>query len=119
MILSTRLKIKSWGALSLLSGLLVITLVGCNRPEQEQKLSPEAQIRLDKLNSWDAEELDVAECPTSYPGRIPSGETNGWIHTHKRGLEDLGFYVHWNCETMVYEVTGREQAFLAFCDCKR
>jgi hypothetical protein len=86
---------------------------------QKKDISLTAKAVLDKLNSWDTEELSVAECPNLYPGRVASGETMGWISAHKQELRKLGDAVQWNCEKKQYEIVTREQTPSAKCDCKQ
>lgn len=59
----------------------------------------EAQPILDDLNRWCAgqgDECDVAERRDAYPGRVASGETNGWISAHREQLAALGVTVVWD-----------------------
>jgi hypothetical protein len=72
--------------------------------ESSDEISSEVQAIVDKLNDWDKEELDVVECPNLYPNRVSSGETKGWIITHKQELEKLGFTVKWNHDKKIYEL---------------
>jgi len=52
---------------------------------------------LASLNEWDINELDLYERPQAYPKNyITSGETNGWIDTHKEELKELGAEVIWD-----------------------
>jgi len=102
--------------LSIFLGFVLAVSVSCSG--QKKEISSTAQASLNKLNSWDSEELDVAECPNLYPGRVVSGETNGWIFAHKEELRKLGVAVQWNCETKIYEVVTGEQTPSALCGCQ-
>lgn len=59
---------------------------------------------LAKLESWDREECDVAERPAAYPGRVASGETNGYLDTQKAALRELGVEVRWDAAALHYRV---------------
>jgi len=65
-------------------------------------IDPKALILLGKLNSWDGEECDIHERPEAYPDRVASGESNGWIDTHKEGLAKLGYEVAWDAKVRRY-----------------
>ena len=80
-------------------------------------LTPTAKQVLDMLNSWDLGELSIAECPKDYPGRVASGETNGWILSYKEQLRKLGIEVRWNCEKEKYEIVSEKQASSPVCGC--
>ena len=77
-------------------------------PTDKAAVTDEIKQALDRLNDWDKEEMDVHERPERYPNRKPSGETNGWIHTHKDKLAELGVSVRWNADKKQYEIV--EQA---------
>jgi hypothetical protein len=64
----------------------------------------EAERLLAELNSWPEDELDAYERPEEYPGFVSSGETGGWVLTHKELLKDEGVRVKWNAEKMQYEI---------------
>ncbi len=59
---------------------------------------------LSRLDSWDKEECDVAERPAAYPGRVASGETNGYLETQKQALAALGVEVVWDPGSRRYRV---------------
>jgi len=59
---------------------------------------------LARLNSWDRQECDVAERPTLYPGRTASGETNGFLGTHKELLSFAGVEVEWVWQVRTYRI---------------
>jgi hypothetical protein len=63
-----------------------------------------ARAVLDKLNGWPRDEIDVFERPRSYPGRVASGETNGFLGTHKTALHELGVDVQWDAMASRYRV---------------
>ncbi|MBN1765431.1 MAG: hypothetical protein JW860_09265 [Sedimentisphaerales bacterium] len=69
-----------------------------------EEVSLEVQELLDKLNSWDKQELDVLEHPDKYPDHIVSGESKGWVGTQKDRLKELGFAVNWNEDHKIYEL---------------
>jgi hypothetical protein len=84
-----------------LCALLFLSVVACasgGADEAEQR----ARERLKSLNRWERDELDVAENPKKYPGRKPSGETNGWIATHKQELDKLGYEAVWKPDDRQY-----------------
>ncbi len=56
------------------------------------------------LNNWDTEELAAYEQPNAYPKYKTSGETNGWIITHKKLLQAKGVSIKWNKERMLYQI---------------
>ena len=68
-----------------------------------------AQEILDDLNEWDIEELDIFENPDKYPNRMASGETGGWVLSHKRELKELGYSVRWNNDKKLYELEPIEE----------
>lgn len=73
---------------------------------------------LNKLNAWDSDELDAAECPCWHPGRISTGETNAWIASLKQDLMTLGFVARWNHRKMIYElVLLGDRTVFPLCDC--
>ena len=86
---------------------------------QNRNISPTAKVMLDKLNSWDSDELNVAECPQDHPGRVVSGETNGWILAHKEELQKLGVRVRWNCGKKMYEPVNEERTLPPVCGCRQ
>jgi hypothetical protein len=63
----------------------------------------EAERLLSELNSWPEDELDAYERPGEYPGLFASGETVGWVETHKELLKDEGIRVKWNTAKKIYE----------------
>ncbi len=65
-----------------------------------------AKQALDRLNSWDPEELDVAQRPGAYPQRAASGETNGWISSNQEFLNDYGVYVAWDGPARKFKVVS-------------
>ena len=67
-------------------------------------LPQEAVNGLKRLNGWHREECDVAERPSQYPGRVSSGETNGFISSAKEALARLGVSVGWDHAAGVYRV---------------
>lgn len=75
-----------------------------NKTIDLSEVSPEVKASFQRLNEWDIEVIDVLECPDKYPGRITSGEANGWIAAHKDKLKELGFVVEWNCDTKAYKL---------------
>ncbi len=86
---------------------------------QNKSISPTVKAVLDKLNSWDIEELSVVECPQDHLGRVASGETNGWILSYKEELKGLGVKVRWNCEKKAYDVVTEEQTLSPMCGCRQ
>jgi hypothetical protein len=94
----------------------VLLLVSCY-PSKGITPSPESQVTeiLSKLNSWPAEELHVFECQKQFPGRVASGQTGGWVLSHKRLLEDVGIFVRWNCVTQADEIM--EEDAPPICNC--
>jgi len=70
-------------------------------------LTSEIRKILDKLNQWDKEEMDVYENRAAYPGRVSSGETNGWVETHKALLLEKGAKVNWNHSALRYELADK------------
>lgn len=77
---------------------------GAESPELELPgLSTEGLAVLARMNEWctaQADECDVAERPDAHPGRAASGETNGWIHSHREQAAEHGI-------TAVWDVGGR------------
>ena len=63
---------------------------------------------LTSLNRWDKIEFDTLECPEKYPRIKPSGETGGWVYSHKEILREKGYTVEWNRELMKYELRKLE-----------
>ncbi|UIR57533.1 hypothetical protein LZQ00_06860 [Sphingobacterium sp. SRCM116780] len=59
---------------------------------------------LQKLNSWSSENLDSYERPFAYPNYVSSGETDGWVTSHKNQLYQLGATVIWNEKKKLYEL---------------
>ena len=96
------------GLLALVSVLSVAWTCSRRTPTPDEILS-EAQAVLENLNRWDKVELDIAESPEKYPGRIASGETHGWILTHQHQLKQLGFVARWNRERRIYEIHKHSQ----------
>jgi len=83
---------------------LVLFGLACSKKNNMTGEEPvEAQKILEKLNDWDKTELDIFEKPDKYPDRIVSGQTKGWVETHKEDLKKLGFTVIWNSDKKVYE----------------
>lgn len=72
---------------------------------QKTDLQQKAKIDsiIQSLNEWDTQELDLYERPEAYSNeRITSGETNGWIMTHKEHLKELGAEVIWDPKKKKY-----------------
>ncbi|MCP4544014.1 MAG: hypothetical protein GY832_43430 [Chloroflexi bacterium] len=95
-----------------LVGLFLIMLIGY---EGERNILPEAQLRIDRLNNWNSEALDIVECPNLPPGFVDMGETGGWILMHKEELQKLGVSVRWNHAKMLYEIVSEEETSSALC----
>ncbi len=85
---------------------LILTLACSNKADISGEVPPEVQELLEKLNSWNKEELDVLEHPDKYSGRIASGETKGWVDVHKQKLKELGFLAKWNSNKRIYEIVS-------------
>ena len=97
---------------------MVLLIIGlgcaCDETKSEPKGSGEINIRQDglnmkkaedvllKLNSWDKEELSIAESNEKNVVRKASGETHAWIQLHKEILEELGFHVRWDPKEKSY-----------------
>jgi len=69
------------------------------------KPEPDVQQLLNKLNSWDKEELDRYERPNLYPGIKTSGETNAWIEEHKKLIQGQAANVIWDSQKKEYYIT--------------
>lgn len=89
---------------------------GINTATTSPEASSQVSEILSKLNSWHTEELYVFECHKQFPGRVASGQTGGWVLSHKRLLKDLGIYVHWNCVNQAYEIIQAEDS-TPVCNC--
>ncbi|MBO6938104.1 MAG: hypothetical protein JJ863_24255 [Deltaproteobacteria bacterium] len=62
-------------------------------------LSEEGLAVLDRMSEWctnQGDDCDVAERPDAYPDRISSGETNGWIHSHREQAAEHGIAAVWS-----------------------
>ncbi len=62
-------------------------------------LSAEGLAVLERMNEWCAaqdDECDVAERPEAHPSRAASGETSGWIHSHREQLAEHGITAVWD-----------------------
>ncbi len=57
------------------------------------------------MSEWCAnqdDECDVAERPDAYPNRASSGETNGWIHSHREQAAEHGIIAVWSVSRRRY-----------------
>lgn len=77
--------------------------------DETDENSNEAEIQslIAKLNGWDKDELHVYEMQQHFPDQKTSGETNGWIGTHKEALEALGIQVRWDAIKREYQVADQ------------
>ncbi len=62
---------------------------------KENRWPRDPRLLLERLNRWDKDELDVVETPAAHRGRVASGETGGWVSSHKAELHALGYAVKW------------------------
>ena len=111
-----------FGSILMLIGLGLPTNIACDSPGKlqiegnkdhpvafkEANMSKpafkKAKSLLDKLNSWEKEELDLAEHPSRHDDMVPAGETNSWIHYHKSELKKLAYEARWNSRARMYEL---------------
>ena len=102
--------------------LLSIVMSSCRKQTQEVTLPTSTpsleEEALKNLNDWNPEELEALECPSKYPGRVVSGETNAWVSMHKQELQSLGLNGRWNCEKKVYEIIDTKQSSVPICECR-
>jgi len=77
------------------------------KPRRENSWPRDPALLLERLNSWDKGEVDVAERPRAHRGRSASGETNGWIGSHKGMLRSIGYNVRWDPAARRYVMQGK------------
>jgi len=95
-------------ALILVLAAAPVCLADRTKPARRENRWPrDPALLLEHLNSWDKGELNIAERPRAHKGRIASGETNGWIGSHKDMLRAIGYEVRWDPAGGRYLMKGR------------
>lgn len=92
MLAFTRRPLRTWLQCTLICA-SAITPAACQptRPPAD----PEVARLLENLSDIDPDEVDVADRPRLYRGRVPSGETAGYIVMMRDHLRHRGFDALW------------------------